>query len=131
MAARQRRRAGTGPEGASRRETSEPSPWGATPGADSGRRAAEPLSVVGTRPHFVGRVVHVHPRAGAVVVALSGALRRGDAVALRGATTDLCLRVERLERDGEPVESAAAGEQIGLALASRARVGDRVFRLLP
>jgi hypothetical protein len=84
---------------------------------------------VATLPIEVGRVVHVYPRAGAAVVALTAELRAGDAVAVRGATTDFCALAERLERDGRAVEVAAPGEEIGVALPERAREGDRVYRL--
>lgn len=96
-----------------------------------GADAREPRrrSVVGSIPVEIGRVVHVYPRAGAAVVALTGELRAGDAVAVRGATTDFCALAERLERDGEPVASAASGEAVGVALPHRVREGDRVFRL--
>jgi len=48
---------------------------------------------------------------------------------VRGATTDLVQRVERLERDGRAVPGADDGEEIGLAVAARVRPGDRVYRL--
>jgi len=82
-------------------------------------------------PVAVGRVVHAYARAGAAVVALEAELRTGDAVAVRGATTDFCARVTHLQREGRTVPAARAGEAIGVALPTRTRRGDRVFRLDP
>lgn len=102
---------------------------GAKAGEPGERKARPPRSVVATIPVEIGHVVHVYPKAGAAVVALQGELRAGDAVAVRGATTDFCALAERLEREGEPVETGRPGEEIGIALPHRAREGDRVFRL--
>jgi putative protease len=78
----------------------------------------------------VGRVVHSYPAAGAAIVELSAELARGDTIHVRGQTSDFVQRVESLKRRGRRVERAKAGQQIGLAVEQRARVGDRVYRVV-
>ena len=95
--------------------------------ARSGEVAAATL--VASRPVDVGRVRHAFPRASAAIVELSGALAVGDWGHVRGATTDWVDRVRELRRRDTAVDAAGPGESIGLAVAERVRVGDRVFRL--
>jgi putative protease len=58
-------------------------------------------------------------------------LRRGDLLHFRGHTTDFYQRAHRLESDHREVESARAGESVGVAVDQRVREGDRVFTLAP
>ncbi len=92
----------------------------------------EPLPsrrVAGSRAVCIGRVTRYFPRAGAAAVALEGALALGDLVHVRGATTDLVLRVARIERRGRSVDKARAGQEVGLAVAEHVRPRDSVYRL--
>jgi hypothetical protein len=77
----------------------------------------------------VGVVVHFYPKAGAAVVALSRPLQRGDHIHVRGQTTDFVQPVAALALDGAPVAAATPPQEVGIALAARARAGDRVFRV--
>lgn len=77
----------------------------------------------------VGVVVHYFPKPGAAVVALSRPLHQGDHIHVRGHTTDFVQLVTGLALDGTAVAAAAPPQEVGVALANRARAGDRVFRV--
>ena len=92
-------------------------------------RAAPPQRLVTGAPIEVGVVLHYYPRAAAAVVALSRPIHRGDTIHVRGQTTDFVQPVLELALDGASVSEGAPQQQIGVRVAQRARVGDRVFRV--
>jgi len=77
----------------------------------------------------VGRVSHYFPGAGAALVTLDAALSVGDIIHVRGHTTDLIQRLDRIERHGRGIADAEAGQEVGIAVSERVRVGDRVFKV--
>ena len=87
--------------------------------------------IAATRAREVGTIGRAFTQARAAVLELSGELRVGDWIAVRGATTDFTQQVESLRLDGQPVEGAGAGDTVGIATSERTRVGDRVERLDP
>lgn len=92
-----------------------------------GATAAEEV-VVSEQP--VGVVTHFFPRISVAGISiLEGRLAVGDTVYITGHTTDLRQVVESMQVDLRPVEQAAAGEQVGVHVVDRVRVGDRVFRI--
>jgi GTPase len=77
----------------------------------------------------VGVVIHYFPKIGvAGVSVVSGHLEIGDLVFFGGHTTGFRQTVESMEIEHEPVERAEAGEQVGIRVIDRVRVGDKVFR---
>ena len=87
--------------------------------------------IAATRAREVGTIGRAYTRALAAVLELSGELRVGDWIAVRGATTDFTQRVASLHLEGRSVENAGAGDTVGIATSERTRVGDRVERLDP
>jgi selenocysteine-specific translation elongation factor len=63
----------------------------------------------------------------------SGIVKPGDKLIVRNGSTDISVTVERLEHPTRKVESAAAGDQVGLVLVGirkdQVRSGDIVLRL--
>ncbi len=77
----------------------------------------------------VGEITHYFPKPEAGVVKLSSSLTVGDTIHIKGETTDLKQAVASLQIDGNPIEKAAKGKQVGLKVKERVRVGDEVYRL--
>ncbi len=77
----------------------------------------------------IGRVGDYFARIGVAGVELTGELRVGDAIHIKGATTDLTAVVQSLEIDRVSVEAAGAGDSIGVLVSERCRVGDHVFKV--
>ncbi len=77
----------------------------------------------------VGKVTHYFSRIGVGAIALSGELKLGDKIRIKGATTDFEQLVESMQIEGKPVERAGPGDSIGLKLNERARAGDVVYKL--
>jgi putative protease len=57
----------------------------------------------------------------------AGELKVGDTIHIRGETTDFTQRVDSMEIDRVKVESASAGQGVGIKVADRVRPNDRVY----
>ncbi|UCE14896.1 MAG: translation elongation factor-like protein [Candidatus Heimdallarchaeota archaeon] len=65
----------------------------------------------------------------AVVDITSGTLTIGDKIAIKGSTTDFEMTVVSMQIDRADIESASAGQKIGLKVPERVRPGDEVFKI--
>lgn len=77
----------------------------------------------------VGRVVHYFGKLGVAVVELSGDLKEGDAVHVKGAHTDFQQRVESLQLEHENVQQAKAGQSVGLKVKEPAHEHNVVYKV--
>jgi putative protease len=80
-------------------------------------------------PIEVGVVLHWFPHVSAAVVALSHPIHVGDTIHVRGRSTDFVQQVGSLALDGAPVRDGTPPQELGVRLATRARPGDRVYRV--
>ena len=60
---------------------------------------------------------------------LTGDLSIGDSIRIQGATTDIEMTVESMQINLEPVETAGAGDDVGIKVPERVRPNDSVVRL--
>ena len=65
----------------------------------------------------------------AVVKVKQGSVKVGDQIWIKGHTTDLKQAVTSMQVDHQPIREARKGAEFGLKISSRARRGDRVYRL--
>ena len=75
----------------------------------------------------VGRVQSYFRKPGVAAMVLTGDLSIGDSIRIQGATTDIDMTVESMQIDLEPVESAGAGDDVGIKVPERVRPNDRVI----
>lgn len=98
-----------------------------------GKRAAAKKSAAATAEEALGKplgiVTGYFAHVGAAVLKLKGPLVLGDAIWIKGHTTDLKQTVGSLQIDCQPITSAKRGQEIGLKISDRARRGDRVYKL--
>lgn len=78
---------------------------------------------------LIGRVSHYFTGLGVAGVVLIDTLKTGDIVRIRGKHTDFVQRATSIQFNHQPVNEAHAGQEVGLLVDSRARVGDKVYRL--
>lgn len=62
------------------------------------------------------------------MIELGGTLKVGDKVRFKGATTNFEQVVESMQIEGQNVEQAGPGDEIGLKVKERVRGGDRVYK---
>ena len=78
----------------------------------------------------VGRVSAFFTHPSVAVVDLSAPLKIGDAVYIKGHTTDFQQAVESLQVDRAPLQQAQAGQSVGLKVTARCRKHDVVYKLV-
>ncbi|MEM2865772.1 MAG: hypothetical protein QXM46_03960 [Candidatus Hadarchaeales archaeon] len=78
---------------------------------------------------LVGKVSHYFTKIGVAVVDLSGELKVGDRISIEGPTTNLQQVVESMQIEHQNVQSAGAGQSVGLKVAQRVREKDLVYKL--
>ena len=65
----------------------------------------------------------------AVVDITSGSMTKGDQIAIKGATTDFEMTIESMQIDRADIESASAGQKVGLKVPERVRPGDEIYKV--
>lgn len=91
------------------------------------RIGAKPMSEQSGR--LVGKVVHFYNKISVAAIELSGDVKVGDTIRIRGKTTDFQQPVESMQIEHENVPKAGAGDAIGIKVAQPVRDGDQVFVL--
>lgn len=77
----------------------------------------------------VGEITHYFTRIGVGVVDVNGAIKIGDRIAIKGMTTNFEMTVKSMQIEGEDIEEAKAGDDIGMKVDDRVREGDIVYKL--
>lgn len=77
----------------------------------------------------IGKITHYFTNIGVGVIELSGELNIGDTISLEGATTNFTQKVDSMQVENQNVESAKAGDSIGLKTKERVREGDVVYKV--
>ena len=77
----------------------------------------------------VGEVTHYFTKIGVAVVDLSSSLKIGDNIAIKGSTTNFEMKITSMQIDGENLEAANEGDDIGLKVVDRVRASDFVYRI--
>jgi len=65
----------------------------------------------------------------AVVKVTKGSLKLGDRIWIRGHTTNLKQTITSIQINHQPIQEAKKGVEAGVKVSSRARRGDRVYRI--
>ena len=79
--------------------------------------------VVGTVNDFFARPV-------VAGIILSGPLKVGDKIRIKGHTTDIEMTVGSMQIENASVKEAKAGDAIGIKVTDRVRPGDHVCRII-
>ena len=75
----------------------------------------------------VGAVKHYYTNIGVAVIELTGALKVGDKIHIKGATSDFTQKVDSMQIEHKAVKEAKKGESIGLKVKEHTREHDKVF----
>lgn len=79
---------------------------------------------------LIGKVTHYFPhvKAGAIRIE-NGTLALGDAIHIKGHTTDFKQSVKSLQINRVPITQASAGDEVGVLVKSRVRINDNVYKM--
>jgi len=79
---------------------------------------------------LIGKVTHYFDNIGVAVIKLDDTLKTGDRIRIVGGTeTDFEQTVESMESEHEKIETAQAGDVIGLKVNQKVREGYKVYKL--
>jgi putative protease len=78
---------------------------------------------------LVGKISHYFSKIGVGVIELSDELKVGDRISIEGATTNVQQTVRTMQIEHAEVQSAGAGDAIGMKVDQRVREGDLVYKL--
>lgn len=62
-------------------------------------------------------------------IELTGTVKVGDKIHIKGHTTDMELVVDSMQIDNVNVQEARAGDSIGIKITDRARRGDTIYKV--
>ena len=79
---------------------------------------------------LIGEIAHYFGNIGVAVIDLNDTLKVGDTIKIIGGVdTDFTQTVESMEIEHEKVETAKAGDSIGLKVKEKVREGYKVYKL--
>lgn len=77
----------------------------------------------------IGKVTDFFARPMVAGVELSGTLKIGDKIHIKGATTDMELAVESMQIDRVDITEGKLGDLVGIKVLERVRRGDIVYKV--
>ncbi len=77
----------------------------------------------------VGKATHYFSNLQVAAIELSGKLKVGDKIHIKGHTTDFVQVVESMQIEHQPVSEASAGDSIGLKVKEKVREGDTIYKV--
>lgn len=77
----------------------------------------------------VGSVESFFAKPVVAAVNLTGNLKLGDTIHIKGHTTDMTLKVDSMQINNANVEEAKSGDSVGIKVTEKVRGGDRVFKV--
>jgi len=96
--------------------------------ATTGIRSSIPA---GASLEEIGVATHYFPKVDAAVVKMTkGSLSIGDAIIIKGHTTDFKEKVDSIQLDHAPLTTASAGQEIGLKVKAKVREHDVVYKIV-
>jgi len=77
----------------------------------------------------IGEVNDFFARPVVAGIALTGTLKLGDKIHIKGHTTDLELTVDSMQLNNVNVTEGNAGDAIGIKVPDRVRRGDKIYKV--
>jgi putative protease len=77
----------------------------------------------------IGKVTEFFARPVVAGVELSGTLKMGDKIHIKGSTTDVELTVESMQIDRVDITNGKPGDLVGIKVPDRVRRGDKVYKV--
>ena len=93
-------------------------------------RKAVPVKSSEIKLEKIGDVTHYFPHVNAAAVKLAkSGISVGDKIYIKGHTTDFKENVRSIQLDHVAINKGKKGQEIGLFVKSRVRIGDRVYKV--
>ena len=77
----------------------------------------------------IGKVTDFFAKPVVAGIELSGALKTGDRIHIKGSTTDMEVAVESMQNDRVNITEGKPGDLVGIKVLDRVRPGDTVYKV--
>lgn len=77
----------------------------------------------------IGRISTFFSHVEVAAIKLTGTLKVGDRIHVKGHTTDFEQLVDSMQIDRKDIKAAKKGDEIGIKVTDRVRPNDKVFRI--
>ncbi|HEY94136.1 MAG TPA: translation elongation factor-like protein [Dehalococcoidia bacterium] len=77
----------------------------------------------------IGKVSDFFARPVVAGIDLTGTMKNGDTIHIKGHTTDLVMTIDSMQINNVNVEEAGAGVSVGVKVPDRVRRGDTVYKV--
>jgi putative protease len=78
---------------------------------------------------LLGQVEDYFAHVNVLALKLLAPVSVGDMIRIKGHTTDITQKVESMQIEHQPVQTASAGDSVGIKIADRARRTDVVYKI--
>ncbi|MAH39768.1 MAG: translation elongation factor-like protein [Dehalococcoidales bacterium] len=78
----------------------------------------------------IGKVTDFFARPVVAGIELTGTIKVGDKIHIKGHTTDMELTVDSMQINNVNVEEATAVDNIGIKVSDRVRRGDAIYKVI-
>ena len=75
----------------------------------------------------IGEIAHYFSKIFVAAIKLSGELKVGDTIHIKGHTTDIEQAVDSIQIEHSSVPKAKKGDDVGIKVKDHVRVGDEVY----
>ncbi len=78
---------------------------------------------------LIGKITHYYSKVSVGIVELTdGGLKVGDAIRIKGGTTDFEQTVDSIQYEHQDINEAKEGQSVGVKVAQKVRDGDLVYK---
>ena len=77
----------------------------------------------------IGVVTHYYGGIEVGIIKFNKTVKAGTEVEIRGATTNFSQKLDSMQYDHKPVETAPKGKEVGVKLEDKVREGDEVYEI--
>jgi len=75
----------------------------------------------------IGKVSSYFSHVGVAAIKLTGKIKVGDKIHIKGNTTDFEVPIKEIQIERKPVKEAKKGDHIGIKVSDKVRPSDKVF----
>ncbi|MDD5417726.1 MAG: translation elongation factor-like protein [Candidatus Nanoarchaeia archaeon] len=77
----------------------------------------------------VGEITRTFDKIGVAVVKVSGNIKQGDKIKIKGSSTDFEQTAGSMQIDKTPIKEAKKGQMIGLKVNNKVKAGDKIYTI--